>query len=68
MEAPPSQSNAPNFLQAILSPLLDLLEAILNPLGNLLAGPILADTLGIELGVNDVNVKSIGCGKAKLVY
>lgn len=64
-EAPDSK---PNFLQVLLSPLLELLKAILNPLGNLLAGPILRDVLGIELGVNDVHLNSIGCGNAQLVY
>ncbi|MNT95170.1 hypothetical protein D3C72_2370020 [compost metagenome] len=62
-------SNKPkNFLQVLLAPLLDVLKAILDPLGNLLAGPVLRDLLGIELGLNDVNVKSVGCGNAQLVY
>ena len=65
LEAPDTK---PNFLQVLLSPLLDILSALLNPLGNLLAGPILRDLLGIELGVNDVNLTSVGCGSAKLVY
>ena len=52
----------------LLAPLLDVLKAILDPLGNLLAGPVLRDLLGIELGLNDVNVKSVGCGSAQLVY
>lgn len=58
----------PNFLQVLLSPLLEVLKAILNPLGNILAGSILSNLLGIQLGVNDVNVNSIGCGSAQLVY
>lgn len=58
----------PNFLQVLLNPLLDVLAKILNPLGNLLAGSILKDLLGIQLGLNDVEVTSVGCGNAKLVY
>ena len=65
LEAPDTK---PNFLQVLISPLMSLLSALLNPLGNLLAGPILRDLLGIELGLNDVNLTSVGCGSAKLVY
>lgn len=65
LEAP---NTKPNFLQVLLDPLLSLLKELLNPLGNLLAGPILRDLLGIELGVNDVNVTEVGCGSAQLVY
>lgn len=61
-------SNKPNFLQVLLNPLLDVLAKILNPLGSLLAGPVLKDLLGIQLGLNDVEVTSVGCGNAKLVY
>ncbi|MFG5780171.1 pilus assembly protein TadG-related protein [Comamonas sp. J-3] len=57
-----------NFLQVLLDPLLVVLKSILDPLGNLLAGPILRDLLGIELGLNDVTVTSVGCGNARLVY
>ena len=64
----PSSNKPKNFLQVLLAPLLDVLKAILDPLGNLLAGPVLRDLLGIELGLNDVNVKSVGCGSAQLVY
>jgi len=58
----------PNFLQILLNPLLKAIAAILDPLGSLLAGPILRDLLGIQLGLNDVAVTSVGCGNAKLVY
>lgn len=68
MKPPPSSGTQSSLLQTLLGPLLDLLEAILNPIGNLLAGPVLSDLLGIDLGVNDVNVRSVGCGHARLVY
>ncbi|MBB1599340.1 hypothetical protein A9977_04715 [Variovorax sp. UMC13] len=58
----------PNFLQVLLNPLLKAVASILDPLGGLLAGPILRDLLGIQLGLNDVEVTSVGCGNAKLVY
>ena len=65
LEAPNSK---PNYLQVLFSPLTELLKALLDPIGNLLAGPVLRDLLGIELGVNDVHVKSIGCSGGELVY
>lgn len=61
-------NSKPNFLQVLLSPLLDTLKAIFNPLGNLLAGPILSNLLGIDLGLTDVHLTSVGCGNAQLVY
>lgn len=62
-------SNKPkNFLQVLLAPLLEVLKGILNPLGKFLAGPILNELLGINLGVTDVNVNAISCGNAQLVY
>lgn len=64
----PTSSKPKNFLQILVNPILGILSNILTPLGNLLAGPILRDILGIELGINDVNLTSIGCGNAQLVY
>ena len=66
LEAP--ANSKPNYLQVLLQPLLSLLEKLLNPLGNLLAGPVLRDLLGIELGLNDVRVTDVGCGGGELVY
>lgn len=66
LQAPPNAR--PNYLQVLLQPLLSLLEKLLNPLGNLLAGPVLRDLLGIELGLNDVRVTDVGCGGGQLVY
>jgi len=66
LQAPPNAQ--PNYLQVLLQPLLSLLEQLLNPLGNLLAGPVLRDLLGIELGLNDVRVTDVGCGGGQLVY
>ena len=66
LQAPPNSQ--PNYLQVLLQPLLSLLEKILNPLGNLLAGPVLRDLLGIELGRNDVRLTDVGCGSGELVF
>ncbi|WP_284337385.1 TadG family pilus assembly protein [Comamonas sp. NoAH] len=65
LETPNSK---PNYLQVLLSPLTELLHRLLDPIGNLLAGPLLRDLLGIELGINDVHVTSVGCGGGQLVY
>lgn len=66
LESPPDSN--PNYLQVLLKPMLDVLEKLLNPLGNLLAGPVLRDFLGIELGLNDVYLRDVGCGGGQLVY
>jgi uncharacterized membrane protein len=68
LEAPPGSNSKPNYLQILFKPLLDVLAQVLNPLGNLLAGPVLRDLLGIELGLNDVHLSEIGCGSGQLVY
>lgn len=56
----------PNFLQLILGPLLELLELLLDPLGELLAAT-LDELLGIEIGVNTVEMRDITCDTVGLV-
>lgn len=65
LEAPNAK---PNYLQVLLTPVTELLKALLDPVGAFLAGPVLKDVLGIELGVADVHMISIECGTAELVY
>lgn len=65
IEVPDEQ---PNFLQVMLGPLMDLLKDLLDPLGDLLADDLLRKALGIELGLTDVHLRSVGCGNGSLVY
>lgn len=65
LEAPNAK---PNYLQVLLLPLTELLKGLLDPVGAFLAGPVLKDVLGIELGVADVRMINIDCGTAELVY
>jgi uncharacterized membrane protein len=52
----------------LLKPVIDaVLRPLLNSIGGLLSN-ILANVLGLQLGVTDVHVQSIQCNSAQLVY
>lgn len=55
------------LLCTVLAPVLPALKSILNSVGTLLTN-LLASVLGLELGRTDVNVQSIQCSAAQLVY
>ncbi|MBK0026555.1 hypothetical protein IAE57_10290 [Stenotrophomonas sp. S48] len=55
------------LLCAVLTPVLAALKPVLNSVGALLSGT-LASLLGLELGRTDVQVQSIQCTPAQLVY
>ncbi|KRG51934.1 TadG family pilus assembly protein [Stenotrophomonas beteli] len=55
------------LLCTLLKPVLAALKPVLNNVGTLLTN-LLADVLGLELGRTDVNVQSIQCSAAQLVY
>jgi len=55
------------LLCTLLKPILSALRPVLNSVGTLLTN-LLASVLGLELGRTDVNVQSIQCSAAQLVY
>jgi uncharacterized membrane protein len=55
------------LLCTLLKPILTALRPVLNSVGTLLTN-LLASVLGLELGRTDVNVQSIQCSAAQLVY
>ncbi|WP_295553642.1 TadG family pilus assembly protein [uncultured Stenotrophomonas sp.] len=55
------------LLCTLLNPILAALKPVLNSVGTLLTN-LLASVLGLELGRTDVNVQSIQCSAAQLVY
>ncbi|WP_295575705.1 TadG family pilus assembly protein [uncultured Stenotrophomonas sp.] len=55
------------LLCTLLKPILTALRPVLNSVGALLTN-LLASVLGLELGRTDVNVQSIQCSAAQLVY
>ncbi len=64
---PDGSVSCSGLLCTLLKPILAALRPVLNSVGSLLTN-LLASVLGLELGRTDVNVQSIQCSAAQLVY
>lgn len=64
---PDGSVSCSGLLCTVLKPILAALRPVLNSVGTLLTN-LLASVLGLELGRTDVNVQSIQCSAAQLVY
>jgi hypothetical protein len=64
---PDGSVSCSGLLCTLLKPILAALRPVLNSVGTLLTN-LLASVLGLELGRTDVNVQSIQCSAAQLVY
>ncbi|HDS1509913.1 hypothetical protein I5U67_18500 [Stenotrophomonas maltophilia] len=64
---PDGSVSCSGLLCTLLNPILAALKPVLNSVGTLLTN-LLASVLGLELGRTDVNVQSIQCSAAQLVY
>lgn len=64
---PGNNVSCSGVLCTVLSPVLAALKPVLNTVGSLLS-TTLASLLGLELGRTDVNVQSIQCNGAQLVF
>ncbi|KAG1389275.1 hypothetical protein G6F59_015613 [Rhizopus arrhizus] len=64
---PDGSVSCSGLLRTLLKPILPALRPVLNSVGTLLTN-LLASVLGLELGRTDVNVQSIQCSAAQLVY
>lgn len=64
---PDGSVSCSGLLCTLLKPILAALRPVLNSIGTLLTN-LLASVLGVELGRTDVNVQSIQCSAAQLVY
>ncbi|MDW7603001.1 hypothetical protein R1V99_21315, partial [Stenotrophomonas maltophilia] len=64
---PDGSVSCSGLLCTLLKPILAALRPVLNSVGTLLTN-LLASVLGLELGRTDVNVHSIQCSAAQLVY
>lgn len=64
---PDGSVSCSGLLCTVLKPILAALRPVLNSIGTLLTN-LLASVLGVELGRTDVNVQSIQCSAAQLVY
>lgn len=64
---PDGSVSCSGLLCTLLKPILTALRLVLNSVGTLLTN-LLASVLGLELGRTDVNVQSIQCSAAQLVY
>lgn len=64
---PDGSVSCSGLLCTLLNPILAALKPVLNSVGTLLTN-LLAGVLGLELGRTDVNVQSIQCSAAQLVY
>ncbi|WP_251278945.1 hypothetical protein, partial [Enterobacter hormaechei] len=64
---PDGSVSCSGLLCTLLKPILAALRPVLNSVGTLLTN-VLASMLGLELGRTDVNVQSIQCSAAQLVY
>jgi len=64
---PDGSVSCSGLLCTLLKPILAALRPVLNSVGTLLTN-LRASVLGLELGRTDVNVQSIQCSAAQLVY
>lgn len=63
-----STSGTPNSLIALLGFIAQTLQGPLNQLGSSVLTPVLQNTLGVQLGLNTVNLQSLQCHPVQLVY
>src|SRR5690606_858867 len=55
------------LLQALLLPIIELVERLLNLVGEFILTPLLDDLLGLELNRTDVTLQDVACGAPRLV-